>query len=107
MLACLAHPRRVQTAMSFRVIQNALSVIVTQMKTLASLASEVERLHYLVVTMDGIKDSVSREGFSHPLAARDETGALEPFAPVGDTRESERTTVLQKNDPPSLKNGYE
>lgn len=45
--------------MAFRVIQNALSVIVTQIKTLASLASEVDRLHFLLVIVDGIRDDVS------------------------------------------------
>lgn len=45
-----------QTAMAFRVIQNALSVVVTQLRTLASLASEVDRLHFLLVTVERIND---------------------------------------------------
>lgn len=45
--------------MAFRVIQGALSVIVTQIRTLASLASEVDRLHFLLVCMEGIADDVS------------------------------------------------
>lgn len=45
--------------MAFRVIQGALSVIVTQIRTLASLASEVDRLHYLLVCMEGMVPSVS------------------------------------------------
>lgn len=49
-----------QTAMAFRVIQNALSVVVTQIRTLASLASEVDRLHFLLVTIDEMrKENVS------------------------------------------------
>ncbi|CAM9939669.1 unnamed protein product [Hapterophycus canaliculatus] len=43
-----------QTAMAFRVIQGALSVIVTQIRTLASLASEVDRLHFLLVCMESM-----------------------------------------------------
>lgn len=45
--------------MAFRVIQNALSVVVTQLRTLASLASEVDRLHFLLVTVERINDDVS------------------------------------------------
>ncbi|CAN0152237.1 unnamed protein product, partial [Scytosiphon promiscuus] len=44
-----------QTAMAFRVIQGALSVIVTQIRTLASLASEVDRLHFLLVCMESME----------------------------------------------------
>lgn len=45
--------------MAFRVIQGALSVVVTQIRTLASLASEVDRLHFLLVCMEGISNDVS------------------------------------------------
>lgn len=44
--------------MAFRVIQGALSVIVTQIRTLASLASEVDRLHFLLVCMESMVPDV-------------------------------------------------
>lgn len=44
-----------QTAMAFRTIQGSLSLIVSQIRTLASLASEVDRLHFLLVCMEGVQ----------------------------------------------------
>lgn len=48
--------------MAFRVIQGALSVIVTQIRTLASLGSEVDRLHFLLVCVESMVPEVSRRG---------------------------------------------
>ena len=48
--------------MAFRVIQGALSVIVTQIRTLASLASEVDRLHFLLICVESMVPEVSRRG---------------------------------------------
>ena len=52
--------------MAFRVIQGALSVIVTQIRTLASLASEVDRLHFLLVCVESMVPEV-RTSSSHAL----------------------------------------
>ncbi|CAM9222604.1 unnamed protein product [Ectocarpus fasciculatus] len=60
-----------QTAMAFRVIQGALSVIVTQIRTLASLASEVDRLHFLVVCMESMAEEEKPGG--NPPASGDGT----------------------------------
>lgn len=51
--------RLAQTAMAFHVIQTALSVIVKKIKTLASMTSEVDRLHGMLETMDALKRKVS------------------------------------------------
>lgn len=48
----LRSPLVTQTAMAFRVIQNALSIVVTKIRTLASMASEVDRLHFLLMCME-------------------------------------------------------
>lgn len=58
-ISCAIGRCNLQTAMAFRVIQNALSVVVTQLRTLASLASEVDRLHFLLVSVEKISDDVS------------------------------------------------
>ncbi|CAM9735596.1 unnamed protein product [Sphacelaria rigidula] len=58
-----------QTAMAFRVIQNALSVVVTQLRTLASLASEVDRLHFLLMTMEAIATEVISDHPQHAMCA--------------------------------------
>lgn len=46
--------------MAFQVIQRNLSVIMTQIRTLASLASEVDRLHFLLVCMENIDSTVEK-----------------------------------------------
>lgn len=57
--------------MAFRVIQNALSVVVTQLRTLASLASEVDRLHFLLMSMETIATEVTIHSLLMTMRAYD------------------------------------
>ncbi|CAN0130773.1 unnamed protein product [Ectocarpus sp. 6 AP-2014] len=71
-----------QTAMAFRVIQGALSVIVTQIRTLASLASEVDRLHFLVVCMESMAEE--NPGGNPPAGSNGTTAAATPLSSLDD-----------------------
>eukprot|EP00903_Cladosiphon_okamuranus_P008953 g8567.t2 len=70
------------TAMAFRVIQGALSVVVSQIRTLASLASEVDRLHFLLVCMEGMAEN-PKPGDT-PSAAADSSMTHTPSSSLKD-----------------------
>lgn len=93
-------PLFLETAMAFRVIQGALSVIVTQIRTLASLASEVDRIHFLLVCMESMADQAgdraktSSDDQSATTSALDDGYVAVPLSDKAGRGTSSRSTII-------------